>query len=90
MLLETQNSMKNILTAQIVKIAYPQVTARDESGQVIEIATSEKERTDPLFWAALKNILKAGLWVPVGRHFHQLLDFDWMAPATEKGMWSPC
>lgn len=85
MLLETQNYMKNILTAQIVKIAYPQVIARAESGQMIHINTSEKERTDPLFWAALKNILKAGLWVPVGRHFHQLLDFDWLLPTPEKG-----
>lgn len=81
MILDYKKEMQNIITAQLVAVHYPQIIAQGEDGHLIDVNISEKQRTDPLFWAALKNILQAGLWIPVGRHFHQLLSFDWLVPA---------
>ncbi|ANK60515.1 MULTISPECIES: hypothetical protein [Loigolactobacillus] len=83
MLLDDGKTIKNIIAAKIVKVAYPKVIAQDELGELITINTSEKQQDDPLFWESLKNILHAQLWVPVGRHFHQLLALDWIAPVAE-------
>ncbi|MFD1319239.1 hypothetical protein [Loigolactobacillus zhaoyuanensis] len=82
MILDYDKKMQNIITAQLVSVNQAQIVAKAEDGEVLTINTSEKQRADPLFWAALKNILTAGLWIPVGRHFHQLLSFDWMVPTT--------
>jgi len=82
MILDYDKKMCNIITAQLVSVTYPRIVAKAENGEVLTIKTSEKQREDPLFWAALKNILTAGLWIPVGRHFHQLLSFDWMVPGA--------
>lgn len=71
---------KNIVTAQLAAIHYPEIVAHTENGQVITIETNEKQRTDPAFWQVISAILKAQLWVPVSARLHELFDSDWLAP----------
>lgn len=78
MLLDSDKKIKNIMNAQIVKVFYPVVIAKSEYGSLIKIKLSKKELTDPLFWASIKNVAQAKLWVPVGKYYHQLLDNDWL------------
>lgn len=78
MLLDHDSKIINITAAQITKVFYPFVVAKTESGKYLHINLSEKEREDPLFWDELRSILKAKLWVPIGRKYHQLLDNGWL------------
>ena len=71
-----------VFTAQLEMIAYPNITARTETGAPLTIETNEKQRTDPAFWASVSAILTAKLWVPVSKRLHQLLDSDWLAVQT--------
>ncbi|KRO16926.1 hypothetical protein [Lacticaseibacillus saniviri] len=75
MLLNTSD----ILTAQLTAIQYPNITAETESGHQILIQTNQKQRKDPLFWESMRAILKAQLWIPVSKQWHQLVATDWLA-----------
>ncbi|WP_063285479.1 hypothetical protein [Secundilactobacillus collinoides] len=77
MLIDQKTTIKNIIATQIVKIFYPFIIAQTEEGEYIKLNLSLDERNDTLFWDECKSILKAKLWVPVGRHYHQLLDNGW-------------
>ena len=83
MLLDTDPKIKNIAAAQIVKVTYPLVIAKTEDGEFVKVQISNEQLQDPLFWDTLKNIRKSQLWVPLGRHFHQLLSNDWLMPAAQ-------
>ncbi|WP_338210876.1 hypothetical protein [Lactiplantibacillus paraxiangfangensis] len=80
MLLDQKTTMTNIIAAQIFKVFYPFVIARTENGTYLQLKLSASEQCDPLFWDELRSILQAKFWVPVGRHYHQLLDNGWLAP----------
>jgi len=82
MLLDQTQYFKNIIAAQIVKVFYPFVIVKTEYGQFIKLNLSLNERHDPLFWESLRRILRANLWVPIGRYRHQLLDDGWLAENT--------
>lgn len=86
MLLDHDSKIMNVMAAQITKVFYPFVVAKTETGDYLHINLSDKEREDPLFWDELRSILKAKLWVPVGRKYHQLLDNGWLvaAPRTDE------
>lgn len=78
MLLDQDKKIKNIIAAQIVRVFYPFVIAKTETGQFLKVNLSTTETKDPLFWDELMSILKAHLWVPIGRKYHQLLDDGWL------------
>ncbi|VDG17829.1 hypothetical protein [Lactiplantibacillus mudanjiangensis] len=78
MLLDQDMKIKNIIAAQIIKVFYPFVIAKTETGDYLKLNLSATEQADPLFWDELRSILKARLWVPIGKHYHQLLDDGWL------------
>lgn len=82
MLLDTDPKIKNINAAQIVKVMYPLVIAKTEAGEYVKVKLSDEQMQDPLFWDTLRNIRKSQLWVPLGKHFHQLLSNDWLVPTV--------
>ena len=73
MLIDQATNMTNIIAAQIIKVFYPFVIAKTETGEYLSLNLSTNEQRDPLFWDEAK------LWVPIGRHYHQLLDNGWLA-----------
>ncbi|WP_367369264.1 hypothetical protein [Pediococcus ethanolidurans] len=77
-LLDQDQKIRNIVAAQIIKIFYPFVIAKTECGEYLKLDLSINEKKDPLFWEDLTSILKAHLWGPVGRKYHQLLDNGWL------------
>lgn len=79
MLLDQETTITNIVAAQIIKVFYPFVIARTETGAYLQLNLSPTEQNDPLFWDELRSILRAKLWVPIGKHYHQLLDNGWLA-----------
>ena len=83
MLLDTDPEIKNITAVQLVKVTYPLVIAKTEEGEFVKVKLSDEQLQDPLFWDTLKNIRRSQLWVPLGRHFHQLLSNDWLMPAAQ-------
>lgn len=82
MLIENETPALTIIAAQIVKVFYPFILARTETGQYLHLQLSDREQQDPLFWDSLRSILRAHLWVPIGQHYHQLLDDGWLQPTT--------
>ena len=79
MLLDQDQKITNIIAAQIIKVFYPYVIAQTENGDYLQLNLSVNEQQDPLFWDEARSILKARLWVPIGRKYHQLLDNGWLA-----------
>ncbi|KRL47569.1 hypothetical protein [Lacticaseibacillus manihotivorans] len=71
----------DVFTAQLEAINYPNIEAHTETGAEIVIHTNQKQREDPAFWQSIRAILKAQLWVPVSKTWHQLSDSDWLAPS---------
>lgn len=78
MLLDHDEKIQNIVAAQIIRVFYPFVIAKTETGQFLKVNLSDTETKDPLFWDELGSILQARLWVPIGRKYHQLLDDGWL------------
>ena len=78
MLIDNDPHIQTITPAQIIKVCYPSVVAQTEAGDTFVVKLSAQERQDPLFWEAITNVAQAGLWVPVGERYHQLLSYDWM------------
>ena len=83
-LLETtmQNS-GTIVTAKIIAMTNKLITFITQDGQRLLIPITNQEREDSLFLPTLKDIWKAGLWIPVNKKMHQLLQYDWLtSPVT--------
>lgn len=49
MLLDQDQKIKNIIAAQIVKVFYPFVIAKTETGELVNVNLSSQEKGDPLF-----------------------------------------
>ena len=79
MLLDQATNMTNIMAGQIIKVFYPFVIVKTETGSYLKLNLSNNEQRDPLFWDEVHSILQTKLWVPIGRHYHQLLDNGWLA-----------
>jgi len=78
-MLANQNlKIKQLVAAQIVKVFYPFVIAKTETGAYLKLNLSTAEQADPLFWDGLHSILKARLWVPISTRYHQLRAEDWL------------
>lgn len=69
----------DFIATQLQQIVYPNITAITETGASITIQTNQKQRDDPAFWQSISAILKAHLWVPVSKKYHELTDHEWLA-----------
>ncbi|ANZ62052.1 hypothetical protein [Secundilactobacillus paracollinoides] len=78
MLIDQNKELKNVTAAQIIEVTYPVIKARTETGSLVEVNVSPTEKQDPLFWEEVRSILKAKLWVPMGKKYHQLIDNGWL------------
>ncbi len=68
----------DIVAARIVAVTGRTVKVVTEDGQTLRIPLSKTYRQDKTMLASLKDILKAGIWIPVNRLFH----YDWLAAPT--------
>lgn len=53
MLLDRDEKIQNIVAAQIIRVFYPFVIAKTETGQFLKVNLSDTETNDPLFWDEL-------------------------------------
>lgn len=77
---DTSNA--DIVAARIVAVNGKSVKLVTEDGQKLRIPLTKKYRQDKNWLAALKDILKAGIWIPVNRHLKQLFNYDWLTGPT--------
>ena len=81
MLLDQAANMTNIIAAQIIKVFYPFVIAQDWDGGLLKIEFIHQWTTRST--SGMSSVaLQAKLWVPIGKHYHQLLDNGWLAEST--------
>lgn len=77
---DTSNA--DIVAARIVAVNGKSVKVVTEDGQKLRIPLTKKYRQDKNRLASLKDILKAGIWIPVNRHLKQLFIYDWLTGPT--------
>ncbi|WP_267201272.1 hypothetical protein [Limosilactobacillus kribbianus] len=76
-------SQPDIVAARIVAVNGRTVKVVTEDGQKLRIPLTKQYRRDKTMLASLKDILNAGIWIPVNRHLKRLFHYDWLvAPAT--------
>jgi len=80
-LLDDKKISKNIVAGQPVKVFYPFVIVKTENGKMLKINLSTKEKSDSLFWDVMQRIAESKVWIPIGKHYHQILDNGWEATA---------
>ena len=78
---DTSNA--DIVAARIVAVNSKSVKVVTEDGQKLRIPLTKQYRQDKSWLASLKDILNAGIWIPVNRHLKRLFSYDWLTgPAT--------
>ena len=80
-------SQPEIVAARIVAVTCRTVKVVTEDGQTLRIPLSNKYRQDKTMLASLRDIWRAGIWIPVNRQLKKLFHYDWLtgptpAPAT--------
>lgn len=80
-------SQPEIVAARIVAVTGRTVKVVTEDGQTLRIPLSNKYRQDKTMLASLRDIWRAGIWIPVNRQLKKLFHYDWLtgptsAPAT--------
>lgn len=75
-------SQPEIVAARIVAVTGKTVKVVTEDGQAIRIPLSSKYRQDKTMLASLKDIWRAGIWIPVNRQLKRLFHYDWLAAPT--------
>ncbi|MCD2255576.1 hypothetical protein ACNAN0_00540 [Agrilactobacillus fermenti] len=73
------SDLKGIITTQLFDINYPNIYALTETGHVVQVKPTAKQKKDPLFWRILEKIKNAKIWIPVSKTKHQLLEDDWLS-----------
>lgn len=68
----------NIVAAKIVAMTKKIITVVTENGQQVNVPITNQERQDNLFIASIKDIWQAGIWIPVNKEMHKLLQYDWL------------
>lgn len=69
----------NIVAAQIISITSKNVMVITEEGHFLKIPLTQKYQQDKNLLASLKDILKAGIWIPVNKKLHKLFNYDWLS-----------
>ncbi|KIS03644.1 hypothetical protein [Paucilactobacillus wasatchensis] len=77
----TQHS-ENIVAAKVIAMTKKIITLMTQDGQYLTVPITIQERRDNLFIASIKDIWRAGIWIPVNRKFHSFLQYDWLANPT--------
>lgn len=80
-------SQPEIVAARIVAVTGRTVKVVTEDGQTLRIPLSNKYRQDKTMLASLRDIWRAGIWIPVNWQLKKLFHYDWLtgptpAPAT--------
>ena len=80
-------SQPEIVAARIVAVTGRTVKVVTEDGQTLRIPLSNKYRQDKTMLASLRDIWRAGIWIPVNRQLKKHFHYDWLtgptpAPAT--------
>lgn len=71
-----------IVAAKIVAVSGRTVKVVTEDGQTLRIPLSQTYQQDKNMLASLKDILKAGIWIPVNRQLKRLFRYDWLTGPT--------
>lgn len=83
MKLKETDSQSNIVAAKIVAMTKKKVVVVTEEGHLLTIPLSREYQQDGTMLASLKDILRAGIWIPVNKKLHKLFRHDWLSePAT--------
>ncbi|EEW54202.1 hypothetical protein HMPREF0494_0623 [Limosilactobacillus antri DSM 16041] len=80
-------SQPEIVAARIVAVSGKTVKVVTEDGQTLRIPLPSNYRQDQTMLASLKDIWRAGIWIPVNRQLKRLFHYDWLSepapvPAT--------
>lgn len=75
-------SNADIVAARIVAVNGRAVKVITEDGQKLRIPLTKQYRQDKNWLASLKDILNAGIWIPVNRHLKRLFNHDWLTGPT--------
>ncbi len=75
---DKKKKMSDVIVTQIMRVVYPFVLARSQTGQFLTVKLTKKEKRDPLIWQTLQSICEAKLWIPVTHNSHNLLQNDWL------------
>ncbi|MGM9891653.1 hypothetical protein [Limosilactobacillus sp.] len=75
-------SHPEIVAAKIVAVSGRTVKVVTEDGQTLRIPLSKTYQQDQTMLASLKDILKAGIWIPVNRQLKRLFRYDWLTAPT--------
>lgn len=70
------NAIDTIRITQI--ISNQKAVGYNQDGQPVDLNITIEQQSDQLFWASLKDIIKAQLWVPLLTTTNQLLTNDWL------------
>ena len=72
----------DIVAARIIAVSGTTVKVITEDGQKIKIPLTKRYRQDQSLLASLKDILKAGIWIPINKRLKQLFNYDWLTGPT--------
>lgn len=83
MTLKETDTQPNIVAARIIAISERRVIVVTEEDHLLSIPLTKEYRQDKTMLQSLKDILHAGIWIPVNKKLRQLFSYDWLAePAT--------
>ncbi|BAP86487.1 hypothetical protein LOOC260_119810 [Paucilactobacillus hokkaidonensis JCM 18461] len=78
----TNQHSENMVAAKVIAMTQKLITVMTQDGQYLTVPITIQERRDNLFIASIKDIWHAGIWIPVNRKFHGLLEYDWITNPT--------
>ncbi|MBD7894802.1 MULTISPECIES: hypothetical protein [Limosilactobacillus] len=78
MTLKETASQPNIVAAKIIAISNKKVTVVTEEGHLLMIPLTKEYRQDKTMLESLKDILRAGIWIPVNKKLRKLFSYDWL------------
>jgi Mg2+/Co2+ transporter CorC len=83
MTLKETDTQPNIVAARIIAISKRRVIVVTEEDRLLSIPLTKEYRQDKTMLQSLKDILHAGIWIPVNKKLRRLFSYDWLAaPAT--------
>lgn len=83
MTLKETDTQPNIVAARIIAISKRRVIVVTEEDRLLSIPLTKEYRQDKTMLQSLKDILHAGIWIPVNKKLRRLYSYDWLAaPAT--------
>ncbi|MCR5525182.1 MAG: hypothetical protein K6F18_05925 [Lactobacillus sp.] len=78
MTLKETTSQPNIVAAKIIAMSARKVTVVTEEGHLLVIPLTKEYRQDKTMLESLKDILRAGIWIPVNKKLRKLFSHDWL------------